>query len=156
MQSLHQIPIPPQSDNYSLRINDDLFSSQTTGQAAGGVPQLWQLHWGHSEGHPWGPSQVRAEHNMIILWWPHVMTSCDDLRYRCEGTLVACQYAGAGCTFRGPNKKVREHQAECGFKKEGECGNVSLSFISPRSLKKKMHVQELKPDLQGFKTKRAF
>ena len=84
------------------------------------------------------------------------MTSCDDLRYRCEGTLVACQYAGAGCTFRGPNKKVREHQAECGFKKEGECGNVSLSFISIRSLKKKMHVQELKPDLQGFKTKRAF
>ena len=42
------------------------------------------------------------------------------LRYRCEGTLVACQYAGAGCTFRGPNKKVREHQADCSFKKEGE------------------------------------
>ena len=40
MQSLHQIPTPPQSDNYSLRINDDLFSSQTPGQAAGGVPQL--------------------------------------------------------------------------------------------------------------------
>lgn len=43
----------------------------------------------------------------------------DHLRYRCEGTLVACQYAGAGCSFRGPNKKVREHQADCGYKKEG-------------------------------------
>lgn len=43
----------------------------------------------------------------------------DHLRYRCEGTLVACQYAGAGCTFRGPVKKVREHQAECTYKKEG-------------------------------------
>jgi len=43
----------------------------------------------------------------------------DHLRYRCEGTLVACQYAGAGCTFRGPAKKVREHQADCPFKKEG-------------------------------------
>ena len=44
----------------------------------------------------------------------------DHLRYRCEGTLVACQYAGAGCTFRGPNKKVREHQHECQYKKEGK------------------------------------
>ena len=33
---------------------------------------------------------------------------------------MACQYAGAGCTFRGPNKKVREHQADCQLKKEGE------------------------------------
>ena len=43
----------------------------------------------------------------------------DHLRYRCEGTLVACQYAGAGCTFRGPNKKVRDHQNDCQYKKEG-------------------------------------
>jgi len=43
----------------------------------------------------------------------------DHLRYRCEGTLVACQYAGAGCTFRGPNKKVREHQVDCPYKEEG-------------------------------------
>ena len=44
----------------------------------------------------------------------------DHLRYRCEGTLVACQYAGAGCTFRGPNKKVREHQVDCPYKEEGK------------------------------------
>ena len=44
----------------------------------------------------------------------------DHLRYRCEGTLVACQYAGAGCEFRAPIKKVREHQLDCPYKKEGE------------------------------------
>ena len=50
------------------------------------------------------------------------------VRYRCEGTLVACQYAGAGCTFRGPNKKVREHQADCSYKKEGEY-RVGKNFL---------------------------
>ena len=57
------------------------------------------------------PHDVLTTDNGDLLTYP---------RYRCEGTLVACQYAGAGCTFRGPVKKVREHQAECQYKKEGE------------------------------------
>ena len=44
----------------------------------------------------------------------------DHLKYRCDGTLVACQFAGAGCIFRGPVKKMKDHQLECNFKKEGE------------------------------------
>jgi hypothetical protein len=32
---------------------------------------------------------------------------------------VACQFAGAGCDFRGPSKKMTAHQVECRFKKEG-------------------------------------
>jgi len=43
----------------------------------------------------------------------------DHLKYRCDGTLVACQFAGAGCIFRGPVKKMKDHQLECTFKKEG-------------------------------------
>jgi len=43
----------------------------------------------------------------------------DHLKYRCDGTLVACQYAGAGCDHRGPSKKMKDHQNECTFKKEG-------------------------------------
>jgi len=43
----------------------------------------------------------------------------DHLKYRCDGTLVACQFAGAGCVFRGPVKKMKDHQLECTFKKEG-------------------------------------
>lgn len=43
----------------------------------------------------------------------------DHLRYRCSGTMVACQFAGAGCDFRGPTKKMTAHQIECRFKKEG-------------------------------------
>ena len=50
----------------------------------------------------------------------------DHLKYRCEGTLVACQYAGGGCSHRGPGKKMKEHQAECSFKKEGENCLVDL------------------------------
>ena len=41
------------------------------------------------------------------------------LLLRCQGTLVACQYAGAGCDQRGPARKMREHQTDCSFKKEG-------------------------------------
>ena len=44
----------------------------------------------------------------------------DHLRYRCSGTMVACQFAGAGCDFRGPAKKMSAHQAECSFKEEGK------------------------------------
>ena len=46
---------------------------------------------------------------------------------------MACQYAGAGCTFRGPNKKVREHQADCSYKKEGEyrVGTFLHKFCKP-------------------------
>ena len=43
----------------------------------------------------------------------------DHLKYRCDGTLVACQFAGAGCIFRGPVKKMKDHQVDCSFKKEG-------------------------------------
>jgi hypothetical protein len=43
----------------------------------------------------------------------------DHLRYRCSGTLVACQFAGAGCDFRGPSKKMSSHQSDCTFKEEG-------------------------------------
>jgi hypothetical protein len=43
----------------------------------------------------------------------------DHLRYRCSGTLVACQFASAGCDFRGPAKNMSKHQTECTFKKEG-------------------------------------
>lgn len=43
----------------------------------------------------------------------------DHLKYRCEGTLVACQFAGAGCSFRGPVKKMKDHQNDCSFKLEG-------------------------------------
>lgn len=43
----------------------------------------------------------------------------DHLKYRCDGTLVAGQFAGAGCSFRGPAKKMKDHQLECTFKKEG-------------------------------------
>ena len=49
----------------------------------------------------------------------------DHLKYRCDGTLVACQFAGAGCIFRGPVKKMKDHQVDCSFKKEG---NI-LSFL---------------------------
>ena len=82
------------------------------------------------------------------------MTSCDDPRYRCEGTLVACQYAGAGCTFRGPNKKVREHQAECGFKKEGECGKMFLYLFEPKIIENEYaRSRASKPDLQDSEPK---
>ena len=43
----------------------------------------------------------------------------DHLKYRCSGTLVACQYAGAGCDFRGPKKTMPKHQTDCKFQKEG-------------------------------------
>ena len=32
---------------------------------------------------------------------------------------MACQYAGAGCEHRGPAKKMKDHQTDCQFKKEG-------------------------------------
>ena len=44
----------------------------------------------------------------------------DHLRYRCPGTLVACQYAASGCDYRGPSKSMAKHQTECRFKKEGK------------------------------------
>ena len=50
----------------------------------------------------------------------------DHLKYRCDGTLVACQFAGAGCIFRGPVKKMKDHQLECTFKKEGKISNCIL------------------------------
>ena len=40
-------------------------------------------------------------------------------RYRCSGTLVACQFAASGCDYRGPTKSMSKHQTECRFKKEG-------------------------------------
>ena len=44
----------------------------------------------------------------------------DHLRYRCSGTLVACQFAASGCDYRGPSKSMAKHQTECRFKKEGK------------------------------------
>ena len=44
----------------------------------------------------------------------------DHLKYRCSGTLVACQYAGAGCDFRGPKKAMTKHHGDCKFKKQGK------------------------------------
>ena len=45
----------------------------------------------------------------------------DHLRYRCSGTLVACQFAASGgCDYRGPKKTMAKHQTECRFKKEGK------------------------------------
>ena len=44
----------------------------------------------------------------------------DHLKYRCSGTLVACQYAGAGCDFRGPKKAMTKHHGDCQFKKQGK------------------------------------
>ena len=44
----------------------------------------------------------------------------DHLRYRCSGTMVACQFAASGCDFRGPSKSMAKHQTECRFKKEGK------------------------------------
>lgn len=43
----------------------------------------------------------------------------DHLRFRCLGTLVACQYAGAGCDYRGPSKSMPKHRNECKYKTEG-------------------------------------
>lgn len=43
----------------------------------------------------------------------------DHLRYRCSGTLVACQFAGAGCDHRGPAKTMAKHKGECKFRMEG-------------------------------------
>ena len=44
----------------------------------------------------------------------------DHLKYRCSGTLVACQYAGGGCDFRGPKKAMTKHHDDCKFKKQGK------------------------------------
>jgi len=64
----------------------------------------------------------------------------DHLKYRCEGTLVACQFAGAGCEHRGPAKRMKDHQTECTFKKEGitrlpilegEVSHVEIPRTSP-------------------------
>ena len=60
----------------------------------------------------------------------------DHLKYRCDGTLVACQFAGAGCVFRGPVKKMKDHQLECTFKKEGKhhywhfSGNLKIFAVN--------------------------
>jgi len=53
----------------------------------------------------------------------------DHLRYRCEGTLVACAFAGAGCTHRGPQKGMAKHRAECEYRKEGERREMELPFF---------------------------
>ncbi len=52
----------------------------------------------------------------------------DHLRYRCSGTMVACQYAGAGCDHRGPAKAMPKHRSECKFRKEGEQEETRRDF----------------------------
>ena len=65
----------------------------------------------------------------------------DHLRYRCSGTLVACQFAGAGCDFRGPSKKMSSHQSECRFKKEGKTShNMDAFKFKNLQLQKKMTI----------------
>ena len=54
----------------------------------------------------------------------------DHLKYRCSGTLVACQYAGAGCDFRGPKKTMTKHHGDCQFKKQGKNYLNSLVFLN--------------------------
>ncbi|TRY70229.1 hypothetical protein TCAL_10702 [Tigriopus californicus] len=59
----------------------------------------------------------------------------DHLRYRCLGTLVACQFASAGCEYRGPTKSMNKHQNECQFKKEGKpIFDSQLPHVSPLRL----------------------
>ena len=53
----------------------------------------------------------------------------DHLRYRCSGTLVACQFAASGCDYRGPTKSMSKHQTECRFKKEGKLYFPQILFI---------------------------
>ena len=54
----------------------------------------------------------------------------DHLRYRCSGTLVACQFAASGgCDYRGPKKTMAKHQTECRFKKEGKLYLPQILFI---------------------------
>ncbi len=57
----------------------------------------------------------------------------DHLKYRCSGTLVACQFAGAGCDYRGPSKSMAKHRGECKFKKEGK-SEITKRFITGRSV----------------------
>ena len=58
----------------------------------------------------------------------------DHLRYHCSGTLVACQFAGAGCEYRGPSKSMNKHQNECKFRKEGKTmrQKIVLFVFRPR------------------------
>ena len=53
----------------------------------------------------------------------------DHLKYRCSGTLVACQYAGAGCDFRGPKKAMTKHHGDCQFKKQGKLKLLFSWFV---------------------------
>ena len=53
----------------------------------------------------------------------------DHLRYRCSGTLVACQFAASGCDYRGPSKSMAKHQTECRFKKEGKIQKLVKSNL---------------------------
>ena len=54
----------------------------------------------------------------------------DHLRYRCSGTLVACQFAASGCDYRGPSKSMAKHQTECRFKKEGKNFLKTFFFLA--------------------------
>ena len=63
----------------------------------------------------------------------------DHLRYRCSGTLVACQFAGAGCDYRGPSKSMSKHQNECKFKKEGKTKKKNTYFLGKKAGIKKSY-----------------
>ena len=52
----------------------------------------------------------------------------DHLKYRCSGTLVACQYAGAGCDFRGPKKAMTKHHGDCQFQKQGKVSAILFVY----------------------------
>ena len=53
----------------------------------------------------------------------------DHLKYRCSGTLVACQYAGAGCDFRGPKKAMIKHHSDCKFQKQGKVSAILFVYL---------------------------
>ena len=149
MQSLHQIPIPPQTDNYSLRINDDLFSSQTPGQAAGGVPQLWQLHGGHPEGHPRGPPQVRADHNIIMMWWPHVMTPGTGVRAPWWRVSTRARAAPSGA----PTRRSGNTRPSAASRRRVSA-QMFLYFFEPKIIENEYaRSRASKPDLQDSEPK---
>ena len=67
--------------------------------------------------------------NLMLTIWQNFFTKFLFLfRYRCSGTLVACQFAASGCDYRGPTKSMSKHQTECRFKKEGKKEFFFLSW----------------------------
>ena len=69
-------------------------------------------------------STIKCQFNGFFL------TNSLSSRYRCSGTLVACQFAASGCDYRGPTKSMSKHQTECRFKKEGKNFLKTFFFLA--------------------------